>query len=83
MAQMHGRQGRVARLRCWAARIGLAPDRLEPCFVFYEVLVTPVAAREEEKGKIIVTMFSSGGERYLNSELFAQVEECISINNTF
>ncbi|KAF0934172.1 hypothetical protein E2562_023433 [Oryza meyeriana var. granulata] len=43
-----------------------------------------VAAREENKGKMIVTMFSSGGERYLNSELFAQVkEECVSINNAF
>jgi cysteine synthase A len=33
---------------------------------------------------MIVTMFSSGGERYLNSELFAQVkEECININKAF
>ncbi|KAL6888926.1 hypothetical protein ACP4OV_009952 [Aristida adscensionis] len=43
-----------------------------------------VAAKEENKGKMIVTMFSSGAERYLNSELFAQVkEECININMAF
>uniref|UniRef100_I1NYL5 Tryptophan synthase beta chain-like PALP domain-containing protein n=2 Tax=Oryza glaberrima TaxID=4538 RepID=I1NYL5_ORYGL len=43
--------------------------------------ILKVAAREENKGKMIVTMFSSGGERYLNSELFAQVkEECINIS---
>ncbi|XP_066325219.1 cysteine synthase-like [Miscanthus floridulus] len=43
-----------------------------------------VAAREENKGKMVVTMFSSGGERYLNSELFAQVkEECVNINMAF
>ncbi|XP_072961394.1 cysteine synthase-like [Typha angustifolia] len=36
-----------------------------------------VAAREESRGKMIVTMFPSGGERYVTSELFAQVrEEC-------
>uniref|UniRef100_A0A0D9VDX0 Tryptophan synthase beta chain-like PALP domain-containing protein n=1 Tax=Leersia perrieri TaxID=77586 RepID=A0A0D9VDX0_9ORYZ len=46
--------------------------------------IVTVAAREENKGKIIVTMFSSGGERYLNSELFAQVkEQCININKAF
>jgi cysteine synthase A len=43
-----------------------------------------VAAREENNGKMVVTMFLSGGERYLNSELFAQVkEECININMAF
>ncbi|KAK3156389.1 hypothetical protein QOZ80_2AG0106670 [Eleusine coracana subsp. coracana] len=43
-----------------------------------------VAAREENKGKMIVTIFSSGGERYLNSELFAQVkEECVEMNMAF
>ncbi|KAF7089540.1 hypothetical protein CFC21_092493 [Triticum aestivum] len=43
-----------------------------------------VASREENRGKMIVTMFSSGAERYLNSELFAQVkEECVNINMTF
>ncbi|XP_048533453.1 cysteine synthase-like isoform X1 [Triticum urartu] len=40
--------------------------------------------KEENRGKMIVTMFSSGAERYLNSELFAQVkEECVNINMTF
>ncbi|KAJ1278596.1 hypothetical protein BS78_04G091000 [Paspalum vaginatum] len=43
-----------------------------------------LAAREENKGKMIVTMFSSGGERYLNSELFEQVkEECVNMNMAF
>jgi len=43
-----------------------------------------VASREEHKGKMIVTMFSSGAERYLNTELFAQVrEECVNVNMTF
>jgi cysteine synthase A len=33
---------------------------------------------------MIVTMFSSGAERYLNTELFAQVrEECVNVNMTF
>ncbi|GJN29636.1 hypothetical protein PR202_gb17885 [Eleusine coracana subsp. coracana] len=30
-----------------------------------------VASREESKGRMIVTMFPSGGERYMNSDLFA------------
>ncbi|GJN00911.1 hypothetical protein PR202_ga18138 [Eleusine coracana subsp. coracana] len=39
-----------------------------------------VASREENKGKMIVTIFPSGGERYINSDLFAAVrEECIAM----
>ncbi|XP_062229056.1 cysteine synthase-like isoform X2 [Phragmites australis] len=39
-----------------------------------------IAGREENKGKMIVTMFPSGGERYMNSDLFADVrDECIAM----
>lgn len=39
-----------------------------------------IADREENKGKMIVTMFPSGGERYMNSDLFADVrEECANM----
>ncbi|CAN6215085.1 unnamed protein product [Urochloa humidicola] len=39
-----------------------------------------VASREENKEKMIVTVFPSGGERYMNSDLFADVrEECIAM----
>ncbi|KAL5223461.1 hypothetical protein ABZP36_010100 [Zizania latifolia] len=39
-----------------------------------------VASREENKGKMIVTIFPSGGERYMNSDLFAAVrEECMAM----
>ncbi|EEC80819.1 hypothetical protein OsI_23397 [Oryza sativa Indica Group] len=39
-----------------------------------------IAAREENKGKMIVTMLPSGGERYMNSDLFADVrEECANM----
>ncbi|KAG0512801.1 hypothetical protein BDA96_10G045600 [Sorghum bicolor] len=39
-----------------------------------------VASREENKGKMIVTVFPSGGERYMNSDLFAAIrEECIAM----
>uniref|UniRef100_A0A0D3GHX9 Tryptophan synthase beta chain-like PALP domain-containing protein n=2 Tax=Oryza TaxID=4527 RepID=A0A0D3GHX9_9ORYZ len=39
-----------------------------------------IAAREENKGKMIVTMFPSGGERYMSSDLFADVrEECANM----
>ncbi|KAK3131616.1 hypothetical protein QOZ80_6AG0508840 [Eleusine coracana subsp. coracana] len=39
-----------------------------------------VASRKENKGKMSVTIFPSGGERYMNSDLFATVrEECISM----
>ncbi|CAD6337672.1 unnamed protein product [Miscanthus lutarioriparius] len=37
-------------------------------------------ASREDKGKMIVTVFPSGGERYMNSDLFADVrEECIAM----
>lgn len=36
-----------------------------------------MASRKEYEGKMIVTIFPSGGERYMNSDLFAQArEEC-------
>ncbi|RLM55886.1 hypothetical protein C2845_PM10G02760 [Panicum miliaceum] len=39
-----------------------------------------VASREENKGKMIVTAFPSGGERYMNSDLLADVrEECTAM----
>ncbi|KAJ0977463.1 hypothetical protein J5N97_012937 [Dioscorea zingiberensis] len=39
-----------------------------------------VAARAENKGKMIVTVFASGGERYINTELFDNVrEECMNM----
>ncbi|CAN6215087.1 unnamed protein product [Urochloa humidicola] len=39
-----------------------------------------VASREENKEKMIITVFPSGGERYMTSDLFAAVrEECIAM----
>ncbi|CAL5036787.1 unnamed protein product [Urochloa decumbens] len=39
-----------------------------------------VASREENKEKMVVTVFPSGGERYTTSDLFAAVrEECITM----
>ncbi|RLN07124.1 cysteine synthase-like [Panicum miliaceum] len=60
---------------------GFVPEILDTSQI--DEIIT-VVAREENKGKMIVTMFSSGGERYLNSELFAQVkEECVNMNMAF
>ncbi|CAN6202529.1 unnamed protein product [Urochloa humidicola] len=39
-----------------------------------------VASREENKEKMVITVFPSGGERYTTSDLFATVrEECIAM----
>ncbi|KAJ3691972.1 hypothetical protein LUZ60_012322 [Juncus effusus] len=39
-----------------------------------------LAAKEENKGKTIVMLFPSGGERYINSVLFEDVkEECVNM----
>ncbi|PKU82364.1 cysteine synthase [Dendrobium catenatum] len=39
-----------------------------------------IGKREENKGKMIVTVFASAGERYLSTELFEEIrEECINM----
>ncbi|KAJ4789095.1 Cysteine synthase [Rhynchospora pubera] len=43
-----------------------------------------LAAKEENKGKMIVMMIPSGGERYANSLLFAEVrEECVKLASKY
>uniref|UniRef100_A0A1D1YEQ2 Cysteine synthase, chloroplastic/chromoplastic n=2 Tax=Anthurium amnicola TaxID=1678845 RepID=A0A1D1YEQ2_9ARAE len=40
-----------------------------------------IASRAENKGKMLVTVFPSGGERYLSTDLFSTVrEECMNLS---
>ena len=44
-------------------------------------LRSQVAERVEDRGKMIVTIFSSGGERYMSAQLFDEVrEECSTMS---